>query len=221
MYMKKLIFPILAGSLLFTACESAPEADNAETTDAKEVENARGVNYNVNLDQSTIEWVGTKPVGKHHGTVQIKEGSLMVSNDAITGGEYTIDMTTIQPDDQDEEGNNKLQGHLKSEDFFQVEKYPTGKFIITEVTEGVEQSDDLVMKDATHMITGNLTLKGMTKSITFPAKVSMEDGKVIADADFNIDRTKWEIVYGNDKSLGDKFIRPEINLDVHLEANRM
>ncbi len=216
--MKKLIIPIFAGAIMFTACESAPKADSAETSDAKEVEEVAGNGYAVNLDASTIEWVGTKPVGKHHGTVQITEGTLVVENGTITGGEYMIDLSTIQPDDQGEEGNQKLGGHLKSADFFDVENHPTGKFVITGVTEGVEQSDDLVMKDATHMITGNLTLKGETKSITFPAKVVMEDGKVLADANFNIDRTNWGLVYGNDKSLGDKFIRPEVNLDVHLEA---
>lgn len=218
MDIKQLVFPIITASVLFTACESAPEADSAATGEEQEVENMAGKGYNVNLSESTIEWVGTKPVGKHHGTINIQEGSLLVSDEGITGGKYVMDMTTIQPDDQDEEGNNKLGGHLKSEDFFQVEKYPTATFEITSVTEGVEQSEDLIMKDATHMITGNLTMKGITKSITFPAKVEVQDNKVIADANFNIDRTEWDIVYRNDKSLGDNFIRPEINLDVHLAA---
>ena len=95
-----------------------------------------------------------------------------------------------------------------------------GTFVITSITEGVQNTEDLVMKDATHTITGNLTLKGITKSITFPAKVNVADNKITADANFNIDRTQWNIVYGNDESLGDKFIRPEVNLQVHLVAGQ-
>jgi polyisoprenoid-binding protein YceI len=76
------------------------------------------------------------------------------------------------------------------------------------------------MKDATHTITGNLTLKGTTKSITFPAKVAVNDNVVTADANFNIDRTQWGLVYGNDQSLGDKFIRPTVNIQLHLVANK-
>lgn len=220
MYMKKLFIPFLAGFMTLAACKDAPKADSAEVAEAQEVEQASGVTYNVNLTESTIEWVGTKPVARHHGTLKLKNGSLVANNGQLTGGNFTADINTITPDDQDAEGNTKLQTHLKSEDFFHVEKYPEGTFEITSVTEGVQNTDDLVMKDATHMVTGNLTLKGITKSITFPAKLSVSDNSITADADFNIDRTQWNIVYGNDESLGDKFIRPEVNLKVHLVANK-
>ncbi|HEY9176858.1 MAG TPA: YceI family protein [Flavipsychrobacter sp.] len=217
---KKSFLPVLAGSMLFVACSDAPKADNAEVSDAQNVEQTSGVAYEANLSESKIEWVGTKPVGRHHGTFQLKDGELIVSGDELEGGSFVIDVASIKPDDQDEEGNAKLQGHLKSEDFFHVEKYPESKFEITSITEGVQNTEDLVMKDATHTITGNLTMKGITKSITFPAKVYKEGDKIMADANFNIDRTQWDIVYGNDQSLGDKFIRPEVNLQVHLVADR-
>lgn len=220
MYMKKLFIPLLAGFMTLAACKDAPKADNAEVAEAQEVEQASGVTYNVNLTESKVEWVGTKPVARHHGTLKLKNGSLVVNNGQLTGGNFTVDINTITPDDQDAEGNTKLQNHLKSEDFFHVEKYPEGTFEIASVTEGVQNTDNLVMKDATHMVTGNLTLKGITKSITFPAKLSVTDNSVTVDADFNIDRTQWNIVYGNDESLGDKFIRPEVNLKVHLVANK-
>lgn len=219
MYNKKFFIPVIAGSLLIASCQDAPKADSAETTDAQEVENARGTDYTADLSQSKIEWVGTKPVGKHHGTFTLNEGMIVVSESAIKGGSFVVDIKSMQPDDQDDQGNAKLQGHLLSDDFLDADNYPTGTFEITNVTEGVENSDNLVMKDATHTITGNLTLKGVTKSITFPAKVMMDGDKVIADANFNIDRTNWNINYGNDQSLGDKFIRPEVNLQVHLVAD--
>lgn len=216
MYKKEFLLTVFAGSMMFVSCKEAPEADNAMTTDAQNVEQVSGATYEANLSESKVEWIGTKPVGRHHGTFVLKDGNLVVSGDDLKGGSFVIDIASVTPDDQDAEGNAKLQGHLKSEDFFHVEKYPEGTFEITNVTEGVADKDNLVMKDATHTITGNLTLKGVTKSITFPAKVNMEGDKVTADANFNIDRTQWNIVYGNDESLGDKFIRPEVNLQVHL-----
>lgn len=217
--MKKLVFPIIAGSLFIASCQNAPEADNAEATDAQEVTAAAGKTYATDVAQSKVEWIGTKPVGQHHGTFNLQNGTLVVSENALTGGSFTVDVKSVAPDDQDAEGNSKLQGHLLSADFFDAEKHPTGTFEITSVTPGVANTETLVMKDATHTITGNLTLKGITKSITFPAKVVVTDNNVTADANFNIDRTQWEIVYGNDQSLGDKFIRPEVNLQVHLVAN--
>lgn len=218
MYMNKLIFPILAGSLFLASCQDAPKADSAEATEAQEVAATEGKSYTADVSQSKVEWVGTKPVGRHHGTINITEGMLTVQGNAVTGGKYVLDMNSIVADDQDAEGNTKLTGHLKSEDFFNAGAHPTGTFEITSITEGVTDSN-LVMKDATHMVTGNLTLKGVTKSITFPAKITVTDNNVTADANFNIDRTQWGIVYGNDKSLGDKFIRPEVNLQLHVVAN--
>lgn len=220
MYKKEILTTIIAGSMFFVACKQAPEADNAETTEAQDVEQVSGTTYEANVSESKIEWIGTKPVGSHHGTFVLKDGELIVSGEELKGGSFVIDVTSVTPDDQDAEGNAKLQGHLKSEDFFNVEQYPEGTFEITNVTEGVTDKETLVMKDATHTITGNLTLKGVTKSITFPAKVNVQGDKVTADANFNIDRTQWNIVYGNDKSLGDKFIRPEVNLQVHLVAGQ-
>lgn len=218
--MKKIVLTITAGAFLFASCENAPKADNAETAEAQTVEQANGTEYAANTEESTIQWTGTKPVGKHVGTLKLQNGVLLISENNIKGGTFVIDVKSLEPHDQDAEGNAKLQGHLLSEDFFQSEQYPTSTFEITEVKEGVPQTDDLVMKDATHMITGNLTLKNVTKSITFPAKVQVEGNKVVADADFNIDRTKWEMNYGNDQSLGDKFIRPEVNLGLHLVAEK-
>ena len=205
---------------MLASCQDAPEADSAEASEAQNVEQAAGTNYAADVKQSKVEWIGTKPVGQHHGTFTLENGTLVVSGDDLTGGLFTINIKSMTADDQTEEYNQKLTGPLLSADFFDAENHPTGTFEITSVTEGVENAETLVMQDATHMITGNLTLKGITKSITFPAKVDMTGGNVTADANFNIDRTQWDMVYGNDKSLGDKFIRPEVNLQVHLVANQ-
>ena len=219
--MKKTFLSFSAAALLLMAsCTSAPDAAQADATEAQAVTTpATGVTYNVDLAQSSIGWVGTKPVGKHNGTIMLKDGTLVATESNITGGKFDIDMTSLKAMDQDEEGNTKLGGHLSSPDFFDVAKYPTATFEVTEVKAGTTglNAEPEHLKDATHTITGNLTMKGVTKSISFPARVSMNNG-VTADANFNIDRTQWGLVYGNDKSLGDKFINPIINLNLHLVA---
>lgn len=216
-------FLLLAGSaLLFASCASAPNAPKAETTDAKAVTApATGKTYVADVAQSSIAWIGTKPVGRHNGTFQLKDGSLTATDNTLTGGQFTIDMTSIKALDQDAAGNAKLTGHLSSADFFEVEKYPTATFRITEAQPGiagVTDADSNLLKGATHTITGNLTMKGVSKSIRFPAKVSINPTDLMADANFNIDRTQWGLVYGNDKGLGDKFIHPTVNLNLHLVA---
>jgi polyisoprenoid-binding protein YceI len=212
----------VAFAALFTSCTDAPKADSAEATEAQTVaENAGGTQYNANTGESKIEWVGTKPTGRHHGTFKIKDGYLTVANNMVTGGKFTIDMKSVTPDDQDDEGNKKLQGHLQSADFFDVEKYPDGIFEITEVkADDGSNAENRMMKDATHIVTGNLKLKDATKSISFPAKINVSDNQVTADANFNIDRTQWGINYQSDKSIQNKFIDHEVNLQLHLVANK-
>ncbi len=219
--MKRILLPTAALAMFFASCQNAPTADQAETAEAQEVTSAEGIPLKADLAQSKLEFIGTKPVGSHHGTIQLKDGQIIVNGDAITGGSFVIDLTTLQTDDQDADGNAKLTGHLKTADFFDVENHPEAIFEIVSVTPGVANSEEVILKDATHTITGNLTMKGITKSITFPAKVQMDENEVIANANFNIDRTEWGLVYGNDQSLGDKFIRPEVNIQLQLAAGNL
>ncbi|GAA4456252.1 YceI family protein [Rurimicrobium arvi] len=222
--MKKTLLTFAAAGMLLASCQDAPKADNAATGEAQAVPMAdSNVNaaYMVDLGESRVEFVGTKPVGKHHGIIGVKEGSVSVDADMIKSGKIVMDLNTLRTDDQDSTGNAKLTGHLMSPDFFDVAKYPTADFEITSVTAGVDTSvKDLVMKDATHTITGNLTMKGVSKSVSFPAKVMMSAGQVTADANFNIDRTQWGLSYGNDKSLKDKFISPTVNIQMHVVAKK-
>ena len=220
--MKRTLVLLTAGALLFTACQNDPKADNAETGDAMTAAAGVGATYNADLTQSTVQWTGTKPVGQHQGVMSLKGGNVTVDGGNITGGKFEIDVTTLKVTDADTNGASKLAGHLTSPDFFETTKYPTATFEITGVKAGVDSSvaKDLVMTDATHTVSGNFTMKGVTKGITFPAKVSVSDASVTADANFNIDRTEWGLVYGNDQSLGDKFIRPTVNIVLHLVANK-
>lgn len=219
--MKMMMTTIAASVLLMTACNDAPKADKVEASAAQEVANATGATYKANPTASTVEWVGTKPTGQHHGTIMIKNGEIAVKDNQITGGKFILDLTTIKPDDQDEEGNEKLRKHLSSEDFFDVAQHPEASFELSAINVGIDTANkDIVLKDATHTITGNLTLKGIAKSISFPAKVAIAEKQVTADANFNIDRTQWGMNYKSDKSLGDKIIHPMVNLKLHLVAER-
>lgn len=219
--MRKLTLPLVAAALLFTAsCNNTPEGDKAEAGEAIATTTpAAGADYKVDVATSKIEWVGSKPVGDNHkGTISLKEGTLKAEQGKLTGGSFVIDMTTITPTDQDAEGNTKLKGHLSTGDFFTVDSFPTAKFEIVSVTDGADTAK-VQYKEATHTVTGNLTIKGITKSITFPAHIEATDAKVTAHAVFNIDRSQWGITYAN-SGVKDKVINNDINLTIHVEANK-
>jgi polyisoprenoid-binding protein YceI len=161
---------------------------------------------NVNKTASSIGWLAKKVTGQHNGTIGISAGTLNVDGNKLVGGNFTIDMKTIKDLDlTDPASNQKFVGHITSGDFFEIEKFPTATFAITNVSK--------------KSITGNLTIKGITKSITFPAKISVKGGKVTAKADITIDRTDFNIRYGSKKffeSIGDKAIYDDFALTISL-----
>lgn len=203
----------------FLASCGGPQGDKAQTGEAQEVSVKSGdVTLNVDLAASNVEWIGTKPTGQHNGTISISEGNLLLANGAVVGGKFTIDMNSIVCLDlTDATDNGKLVGHLKSPDFFEVETYPTAVFEITSA-EAVQGNPA-----ATHNITGNLTMKNVTKSITFPAMVTVSDDGVTASTPaFLIDRTQWNVQYGSKTlfaNLKDNFINDEISLVINLKAS--
>jgi polyisoprenoid-binding protein YceI len=218
--MKKL-FLFATTLAVLAACNNAPKADSAETGEQKEVAKATGATY-ATTDASLVTWTGTKPTGSHTGTFKLKEGSFSVSENAVTGGSFLIDINSLSNSDlaSDAENKAKLEGHLKSPDFFDAAKYPTAKFEITSVTAFVADSTnkDILMKDATHTISGNLTLKDSTKNISFPAKITVDSSTVAATADFNIDRTLWGMNYKGPGNPQDWFISKTVNLKLTLTA---
>lgn len=215
--------------LAFTACTDAPESDTAATTEAKEVATASGETYKLDAAGSKIEWIGTKVTGHHQGEIGIKSGSLDVKDGTISGGNFVLDMTSIRVTDKgDTATNNKLQGHLLSPDFFDATANPEGKFEITSVkpfsgtvTDSADKRQEGISKykvaNPTHTISGNLTLKGVTKNVEFPAQVTVSGTAVDALAKFNINRKDWNIVYpGKPNDL----IRDEVHLGIALKATK-
>ena len=219
--MKIILYSVAAIMLMGTSCKDTPKADEATAGDAQKVEApaTSGAQYTVDVQKSSIKWMGAKPTGTHPGEFALQEGALHVSGNTLQSGRFVIDLESLKAYDEDGTMNGKLTGHLKSEDFFDVNKYNTATFEITNVEEGTG-NNKVMMAGATHMVTGNLKIKDINKGITFPAKINIDEGMITADAEFNLDRTVWGITYGNDKSLGDKFIRPDVNVNVHLEATR-
>ncbi|MBK7690530.1 MAG: YceI family protein [Bacteroidetes bacterium] len=213
--MKKTIFTFAIVALL-ASCQSAPEGETAATAEKQEAATGTGNVYNVDKTASTVSFVGSKPVGTHMGDFLLSEGSFTINEGNITAGNFSIDINSMKITDKeiDAESAGKLQGHLLSPDFFDAAKFGTAKF---EITSCVALTGD---STATHTIGGNLTLKDSTKNVTFPAKVTLSDKGATATADFNIDRTQWGLFYGNDKSLGDKFIYPEVKIKFNIVANK-
>lgn len=231
--MFKFIKNVTLASAIFavaTQCQQAPKSDKAETKEATKIEEKTASNeLEVDTKNSEVSWVGTKPTGQHDGVFKLKEGKIKLDGDKIVGGNVVIDIKTLEVKDLEKgKGKEDLEKHLLNKDFFEVEKFPTAEFVIDKVV-GYEapkekskdkKEDKFTLADPTHTIIGNLTLKGETKSISFPAKINIKDGKVEAKAKFNINRTDWKLSYHNDKSLGDKFIRPEVHLGFSFVAGK-
>lgn len=207
--MKKIGILLSASALFLASCVGNPDGKKAETTDAVEVAEISGNELALNTTDSKVRWEGHKVTGKHYGEVDIKSGTILVDSEGLlTGGDFIIDLTTIDVQDLEGEYRDKLTGHLKSDDFFDVENHPEAKFVITSVEAG-ETSNHL-------LISGNLTLRGVTKNITFDATVKEATaGNFLAEADFNIEREDFGVSY---QGKADDLISKEINIKIDLVA---
>lgn len=165
------------------------------------------VTKEVKTAESTVTWKGYKVTGSHTGTINLQSGSLSFDNDKLTGGEFVVDMTSLISTDLEGEYKGKLEGHLKSDDFFGVESHPTSKLVFTNVTATGKNS---------YEVTGDLTIKGITKAVTFD--VSIYGSK--ATATMKVDRSEYDVRYGSGSffdNLGDKTIYDEFDLVVDLQ----
>ena len=231
---------ILAASMLTFACGKSGET--VETTDAQEVAATEGATLSIDKSASSIGWKGYKPTGQHNGIIPVTEGMIAVNGEEITGGKITFDITKLEVHDLEagSEMHGKLTGHLQSADFFDAENHPTATFEITSIepftssdtiteeeqyeTENTPESvTELNPETPTHWISGNLTMRGTTKNIKFPATVSINNGTVAAKAGFNIDRTDWGLSYQDESGVADKakdkFIYNSVGVILDVKAN--
>lgn len=179
---------------------------------------AEVVSYKVDASNSKVEWVAKKVTGQHNGEVVLQEGSLDYTDGVLSGGKFVVDMTSIKVLDLQGNMAGKLEGHLKSPDFFAVEEHPTATFEITKVVpRGVAGE---------YKIEGNLTVKNITKEITVPI-VKLEettDGINTTEAiKITLDRTDFDVRYGSGtffSNLGDKTIYDDFELIINVAAKK-
>ena len=167
-------------------------------------------NVRVNAESSTVKWIGSKVASSHEGKVSISKGVLSIDHGILVGGEIAIDMRTITNTDMEGRRKQKLESHLKNEDFFNVESFPLAIIKIIRAEKG---------KGNMYEILADLTIKGITHPITFEADVNINGVNFLAEARIKIDRTKWGIRYGSGsffEDLGDKMILDEIGFDIFL-----
>ena len=173
--------------------------------------------FKVSVEDSKLIWSGKRVNYGHSGEIKIQSGELTFNGSRLSGGSFTIDMTSIRDlDIEDEQRNGKLTGHLKSGDFFDVEKFPIANFVITAVKQ------DKVDK-GTYEVTGDLTIKGVTSPVTFKSQIENLGETIRATGLIAFDRTKFNVKYGSGSffdDLGDKMIHDEISLKVELVAHK-
>lgn len=160
----------------------------------------------IDTENSSIHWVGKKITGQHDGTLDFSGGTLVFDGKKLTGGNFTVDMTTISATDVEGKTKEKLDGHLKADDFFGVDKHPTAKLEFKKIADKGK---------GVYTVTADMTIKGITKPVTFDITVKENS----ATTKFNVDRTKFDIKYGSKsffEGIGDKAINDEFELDVKL-----
>ncbi len=163
--------------------------------------------YQVDKAKSAVKWEAKKVIGGHEGTIGIKEGVVRVADGKIAGGNFVIDMPSLVCTDV-----ARVTGHLKNEDFFDVEKFPTATFAIVKVD----------YSDKGAFVTGKLTIKGITKDISFPAAVSIDNTQLEANATVKVNRLDYDIKYRSGSffaDLGNRAIEDEFTVHIQLVAS--
>lgn len=174
--------------------------------------------YTIDVAKSTVIWKGEKITGEHTGTLVLAGGTVVANGDMVASTDLILDMTSIVVTNiEDRTDNGKLVGHLKSEDFFSVAKNPTASFNATsfKAIQGARKDE------ANYTVTGELTIKGITNTISFPATIVVKDGLLTANAKATFDRTKWNIRYGSGSffdGLGDNVIYDDVTFEFQLVA---
>ena len=166
------------------------------------------------VTSSDVHWWGYKiaktEASSHDGTVNVKSGNLVLKNGAVVGGDFVLDMKSINATDLSGEYQTKLNDHLKNGDFFEVEKFPTATYTIT----SLKKNNDKIYN---YIVNGNLTVKGKTAPVSFPAKISYSKGVVsLVSQKFTFDRQKFDVAYKS--AMKDVLVKDDIDMLVKVTA---
>lgn len=215
---KKACIVVMAAGLM-VACEKAPKGDEAKIAEKEQAVQPTGQTFVVDTATSWVRFTGNG-VGKNHpGIFKLNYGATAVNKDSISGGSFVINIKSMKMEQEGNDIHTKLRPHLLSGDFFDADKFGTATFEITNVVPyKLKEAEKSLVEGANFMISGNLQIKNVSKNITFPARIDLDANTLKADANFDIDRREWQMNYGNDKTLGDKFISETVNVKLHLEA---
>lgn len=211
----------MAAVIAFTvACKENQNEVDASAEEEVAVATVEAVTYTVDTEASNIAWVGSKPTEDHTGNISLSSGMVKVNSEELESGEFTIDMNSIEVTDLEGDKAASLKAHLTGEregtssDFFNTAKYPTAKFVVTGLNTVGEKT----------MLEGNLTLKDVTKNVSFPVGVKYDGDKMMLNSEeFTIDRTDWGIKYGSSSLadvVADKAISDDIKLTINLVATK-
>jgi polyisoprenoid-binding protein YceI len=220
--MSKLLFGILSLTIFLTACEdpaaNKPKATTTNTSNTASTSNTSNASNTavapatsetlvINPENSKVEFVGSKVTGKHDGGFKKFAGTIALMNGKPEDSTVSIDldMNSVFTD------ADGLTKHLMTGDFFDVAKYPKATFKATKIVPDTEKGA------GNYMVTGDLTLRGVTKSVTFPAKIAVSDGNVAVNAEFSINRKDFNILYAG---KADDLIRDDVVIKLDLEAPR-
>ena len=173
-------------------------------------------NYTIEMNAAgtSVMWYAEKLTGKHHGTLGIKSGSFVMNGTNLTGGEIVLDMTQIACTDLEGDEKGKLEGHLKSADFFDVVTHPESKFVITSA-----QAVNKVAYD----VKGKLTIKGISQDASMQLSIAKNGEGATLGGAFTFDRSKFQVRYGSASffnDLGDKVIKDEVRVVIDLKAKK-
>lgn len=217
---KTAILASLAAALMFTAYAGNTTKANTGATATEVTAPAKGRAYNVEVAKSDVKWHAKKVTGEHMGNIALKSGQMTIDKNKVTGGTFVVDMSSITCTDiKDAEYNGKLIGHLKSDDFFSVEKHPTATFQITNVAPIAKAAAG----KPNYNVKGNLTIKGITNPIEFPAIITVKGGVATAKADVTVNRAKYDVRYGSNsffEGLGDKAIYDDFTISLNVSAKQ-
>jgi hypothetical protein len=213
---------VLFSLVAFTLSCQGPAGERAATgeSDGPALTSGEFETFHADIEISNVEWVGARPASQHNGIVTLTDGTLLVSEGEVIGGEFVLDLENIVVlDITDPSRNARLKEHLESDDFFDVPNHPEAVFEITGV-QRLDQPDN----DNTHSVTGNLTMRGVTRSVTFNAAIDIDNSRIDARSEqFLIDRTEWGVNFQSKSvfaDLVDRFILDDIALVINLTATK-